>query len=185
MATRRATVRDRNRSAIVGTPTDPAAEPPAQADPPPAAVPARTSPAAAGAVWLSVYLRPEILEPAKAAYMADWMNHGLIDNFPAWIGQAIATHRTRGADERADIAARRPGKEKGSTGTSRTFKVDPRVIEDLKDGLKADRAAGRFPSDSEWVADALLQATDDARDRNGGTLPDPPRRLPNKMPPRD
>ena len=51
----------------------------------------------------------------------------------------------------------------------------------MRSAITADQQAGRWPSDSAWSAEAIALAVDEARKANGGTLPTPPARLPNRL----
>ncbi len=197
MTPRRATLRDRNREAIAAnpvamdadekpgesiTPTPPSAQPATTTAHSVAATPAGTTPAAR--VPLSISVRPEDLELAKAAYMADWMREGRYDGFPKWLGAAIRQHAALTPNERAEIEARRPPKQT-SRGLKRAFLMDPRDLEVLRQGLRDDLATGRYESEANWCADAMRVAVERARDRSGGALPKAPSRLPNRMPERN
>lgn len=51
----------------------------------------------------------------------------------------------------------------------------------MRAAINADHDAGRWPSDSAWCAEAIELATEAARTANGGSLPTPPPRLPNRL----
>lgn len=193
MTPKRPTLRDRNREDIAA-PTSPEPNtllPSAPAAPSTAegAAPHRDALTPPGAVVgerfaLSISMRPEELEAAKAAYMADWMREGRYDGFPKWIGAAIRDHANLTPEQRAHIDQTRPPKQT-KRGVKRVFLMDPQDVEILRQGIHKDlTGTGRYSSEANWCADALRVAVDRARARAGGVLPPAPSRLPNRMPER-
>lgn len=102
MPTKRPTLADRRRSAILSqTPPRPAqSAPPAATAPAPPAPPAeeneeknrRDQAASAGMDIVSVCLTPETYRLAKAAFLADWHAGGGADTFGDWIAGACLRH---------------------------------------------------------------------------------------------
>lgn len=187
MDMKRATLRDRNREAIAATPTP--RQPPvvgvdetlAQA----AKTPTRHTRAATlgERAVLSITVRPEDFEAAKAAYLSDWTREGRYDGFPKWLGAALRTHAQLTPEQRGAVEAHRPPKTT-SRGLKRAFQMDPTDVELMRASIHEDLEHGRYSSEADWCGDALREAIDGARARAGGTLPTPPTRLPNRMPER-
>ena len=207
--TRRSSLRDRNRAAIaldadtpaapIESAAPPATEPtdvgegptgPAQPPPQPAAEaatperPAPRRPAAATSAGdtarLGIYLTPSEFDQAKAGYLADWTNGGTCDTFARWIAAAIDTHAARTPRQRAAKAHPR-GRAEERTGSTRSFSIAVDTMTRMRAAITADQHAGRWPSDSAWCGEAISLAVSAARDRNGGALPNPPPRLPNRL----
>jgi hypothetical protein len=143
-----------------------------------------TAVAGEGVTVLSITVRPEDLELAKAAYMADWISQGLHDRFPDWLGAAVQQHAALNAAERARIANERPPKTT-KRGLKRAFKMNPADVEAMRRTIADDfRTTGMYLSEADWCGDALRVAINAARQRAGGELPPAPTRLPNRMPAR-
>lgn len=197
---KRRTLGDRNRASIALDP-EPAVEPRNSAQP---ASPAtaeereqfaqRTAvasgkvssatrrPAAAAAsdtARLGIYLTPAEFDNAKAAYLADWANGGEADTFGRWIAAAINAYAGRTPKQRATAKPRGRGEER--TGATRSFVVPIDTVARMREAISADQQAGRWPSDSAWCGEAIAAAVDQARERDGGVLPTPPPRLPNRL----
>jgi len=51
----------------------------------------------------------------------------------------------------------------------------------MRAAITADQQAGRWPSGSAWCGEAIGLAVEASRAENGGTLPTPPPRLPNRL----
>ncbi len=187
--TARRSLRDRNRAAIALDPettdVDHAAEPRSSEQRAPAArTAAKRRPAAertAGpTARLGIYLTPAEFDAAKAAYLADWTNGGTADTFARWIASAIDEHAARTPRQRAAGAEPR-GRAEERTGSTRSFSVPVDTVARMRAAITADQHAGRWPSDSAWCGEAIAQAVSMARTQNGGTLPTPPPRLPNRL----
>jgi len=196
MAQRRS-LRDRNSAAIAhdaDAPTEPPRSEtptptPAPAEAPPAPRPvARPKPApekasAAGVGdtdRIGIYLTQDEVDGARGAYLADWSNGGEADTFARWIAAAMDTHAARTPQERA-ARGRLRGRAAERTGASRSFSIPTATTKRMRAAITADQQAGRWPSDSAWCAEAIAIAVDEARAANGGTLPTPPARLPNRL----
>ncbi len=203
----RRSLRDRNRAAIAFDPQAPEFERPGESrsraepitqEPPKglqrspeatkqasapkrAAKPGKAVKAAAGdTARLGIYLTPEQFENAKAGYLADWTNGGQADTFARWIATAIDTHAARSTKQRADRAEPR-GRADARTGFTRSFSIPVDTVARMRAAITADQHAGRWPSDSAWCGEAIALAVDAARTENGGDLPTPPLRLPNRL----
>lgn len=192
----RRSLRDRNKTAIEQAPETAAAAAPAVA-----AVPAReevTTPAAAvqepkkqaksgrpartvAVTRQGIYLTPEQFNNAKAAYLADWKNGGEANTFTLWIGEAITRHAARSLKARLRFAANKPARAEVRTGSSRSFNVPTSAIELMRAAISQEQAEERWLSDSSWCAEAVDAAISTARECNGGELPTPPARLPNRL----
>ncbi len=189
MPVKRGTIRDRNAAALAATPTPPqplgASAPGADGPraPAPAARVSRQADLAERAV-LSITIRPEDLDQAKSAYLFDWLREGRHDTFPRWLGAVIRRHAALASEERAQIEATRPPKVT-SRGLKRAFQMDPRDVAEMARARNDDFVGHRrYVSEADWCGDAIRQAIEAARTAAGGTLPPPPARLPNRMPPR-
>lgn len=133
----------------------------------------------AGTTRAGIYFQPEEFEETKAAYLADWQNGGEADTFTRWIAAAIETHAARTPAQRKQLA--RPEERAESRGLTRTFNLADQTIAKMREGITADQGASRWLSDSSWCGEAVAAAVSIARDRNGGVLPKPPARLPNRL----
>lgn len=129
---------------------------------------------------LGIYLTPAEFNGARAAYLADWSNGGEADTFARWIAVALDAHASRTPKQRADRGGLR-GRSEERTGSTRSFNIPTVTMKRMRAAITADQQAGRWPSDSAWAAEAIGLAVDDARASNGGTLPTPPDRLPNRL----
>ena len=206
MPQKRRTLGDRNRASIALDPTpelEPSAEPRSSAQPNPTPTPGkapqkpRTTPstgstartpaparkaataAASDTARLGIYLTPEEFDDAKAGYLAEWSNGGESDTFGKWIAAAIEAYAARTPKQRAAAPAR--GRAEERTGYTRSFTIPSDTVGRMRAAITADQKAGRWPSDSAWCGEAIAAAVDQARDQNGGTLPTPPPRLPNRL----
>ena len=196
----RRSLRDRNAAALAHefyepvdapaeeAPAEPPAEPvhevtPARATPErrPTAAPKKRPQAAPGDTdRLGIYLTPDEFNGARAAYLADWTNGGEADTFARWIAAALDTHAARTPKQRATRGGLR-GRSEERTGSTRSFNIPTVTMKRMRAAITADQQAGRWPSDSAWAAEAIGIAVDAARASNGGTLPTPPERLPNRL----
>ena len=127
-----------------------------------------------------VDLTPEEFEAAKGAYLADWTHGGAADTFARWIGAAIDTHSRRTPQQRAERGRPR-GRAEERTGSTRSFSIAVDTVARMRAAITADQHAGRWASDSAWCSEAIAAAVHEARDQNGGVLPTPPPRLPNRL----
>lgn len=137
-------------------------------------------PGAADTQRLGIYLTPAEFDDARASYLADWANGGDADTFARWIAGALDRHAARTAKQRA-ARDRLRGRSDARTGSTRSFNIPTSTMQRMRSAITADQQAGRWPSDSAWCAEAIALAVDDARAENGGTLPTPPARLPNRL----
>lgn len=128
---------------------------------------------------LGIYLTPEEFDNAKAGYLADWSNGGEADTFARWIAGAIDSYAGRTPAVRANAKPR--GRSEERTGSTRSFSVPHATVARMRAAITADQQAGRWPSDSAWCGEAIAAAVDQARTTNGGSLPTPPPRLPNRL----
>ena len=203
MPQKRRTLGDRNRASIALDPIpelEPTAEPRSSAQPttpapavkapqkprtatsadskPPATRKAATA-AASDTARLGIYLTPEEFDDAKAGYLADWSNGGEADTFGKWIAAAIEAYAARTPKQRAAAPPR--GRAEERTGATRSFAIPSDTVARMRAAITADQKADRWPSDSAWCGEAIAAAVDQARDQNGGSLPTPPPRLPNRL----
>lgn len=130
---------------------------------------------------LGIYLTPEQFNNSKAAYLADWSNGGEANTFTKWIGEALTTHATRSPQERQKNAVERPARAEKRTGSSRSFNVPNEAVQKMRAAISQEHEEGRWLSDSAWCGEAIDAAISEAQKRNGGSLPVPPERLPNRL----
>lgn len=130
---------------------------------------------------LGIYLTPEQFNNSKAAYLADWSNGGEANTFTKWIGEALTTHATRSPQERQKNAVERPARAEKRTGSSRSFNVPTEAVQKMRAAISQEHEEGRWLSDSAWCGEAIDAAISEAQKRNGGSLPVPPERLPNRL----
>lgn len=192
----RRSLRDRNRAAIALDPEtpdlEPSAEEPQQTPPRTATAPAKArstgrpaparkaaTAAASATARLGIYLTPAEFDDAKAAYLADWTNGGEADTFGRWIAAAIEAYARRTPKQRATAKPR--GRADERSGATRSFAVPADTVAQMREAINTDQQAGRWPSDSAWCGEAIAAAVDQAREQNGGSLPTPPPRLPNRL----
>ncbi len=135
--------------------------------------------AASETARLGIYLTPQEFDDAKAAYLADWGNRGQADTFARWIAAALDTYAARTPKQRSSAPAR--GRAEERTGSTRSFSIPTDTVARMRAAITADQQAGRWPSDSAWCGEAIALAVDQARTQNGGSLPTPPPRLPNRL----
>lgn len=195
----RRSLRDRNAAAIAHDFYEPVDAPAEQAPVAPAAEPVepaqqtgrKAAPQAAGEKKraqtapgdtdrLGIYLTPDEFNGARAGYLADWTNGGAADTFARWIAAALDAHAARTPKQRAAQGGLRVRSEE-RTGSTRSFNIPTVTMKRMRAAITADQQAGRWPSDSAWAAEAIGIAIDEARAGNGGTLPTPPERLPNRL----
>lgn len=128
---------------------------------------------------VAAYLTRAEFQDAKAAYLADWRAGGAADTHGRWIADALDAHAARTPAQRATLA--RPI-VRGAGGMSpRSWQIPADVVARMMRAIVADQDADRWPSRSSWAGDAIAAATEAARTRDGGTLPTPPTRLPNRL----
>ncbi|WP_068255582.1 hypothetical protein [Janibacter corallicola] len=129
---------------------------------------------------LGVYMTAAEFHDAKAAYLSDWQAGGQDDTFGRWIGTVLENHAARSTAER-EALSRPVGRSQTRTGSPRSFTIPTHSVERMREGVTADQGAGRWLSDSAWAGDAIAAAVEAARKRDGGQLPEPPARLPNRL----
>lgn len=131
---------------------------------------------------LGVYLTAETYEEMKAAYLADWSNHrGDADTLYRWVTNALSTHAALSSTSRVKKSMAGAKRATTRTGNTKAFKVATDVYQRMQDAIAADESAGHWSSESAWSVDAITHAISAARAANGGTLPTPPARLPNRL----
>lgn len=135
----------------------------------------------AGTARLGLYLRQATLEGAKSAYVADLDTLGEPPtSFARWIATALDIHAGRTPAQRAQLAQAHPDPEEGKRGVNRAFILPVDTIAKMEETTGIDRRAGRMQSVSQLAAEALRIAIEESKQRNGGSLPVAPKRLPNK-----
>lgn len=170
---RRRSLADRNESAIASSDTTEEATPttaptrPAQHRP-------RKAVDAAETRRISVSMTALLYNNCKAAFLADWINGGVCDQFRLWVSAALARHAARSPMERAETHSE-------ATGTPRSFIVSVDTYAAMVDAMVDDQQADRWLTLSGWAVEALTAAVDAARARNVAELPTPPERLPHRL----
>lgn len=131
---------------------------------------------------LGVYLTADTYEEMKAAYLADWSNRrGEADTLYRWVTNALSTHAALSSTSRVKKSTAGAKRAPTRTGNTKAFKVAVDVYQRMQDAIAADESAGHWSSESAWCVDAITHAISAARSANGGTLPTPPARLPNRL----
>lgn len=153
----------------------------AKAESPKAARSAGRPPRTIDVERVGAYLAPSQFLDAKAAYLADWLNGGEANTFSRWLGEALASYARQSAKQRTAAAEAREPRADAQQGKARSFVVRESDINAMRQGIGEDQKAGRWPTVSQWCGEALEAAISKARERNGGELPVPPARLPNKL----
>lgn len=134
-----------------------------------------------GKARLGIYLHAGTVAEAKSAFIADLAHvPAPPTSFAEWVGRALDSHTSRTLEQRAALAQEHPDTA-GTVGENRAFILPEATIQALKETAHADLLAGRGLSASQLAAEALRVAIDQARTRNGGTLPPPPARLPTRL----
>ena len=129
---------------------------------------------------LGVSLHTDEILNVKAAFIADWQ-HGRATSLRGWIEQALTTHLKRTSQQRRDLA-RTPRTE--GRAQPQSYDVDPELIAQVKTAVAHDSNIGFLTNQSRWTGDAITAAVNQARVNAGGTLPEPPERIPTRLPPR-
>ncbi len=183
----RRSLRDRDQDAITETEEEqpaavletPVTEPPASA--PKRRVPTSPQVRTETTTRIGLYFQEQVFRAAKSAYLVDLDSQpDPATSFARWVGQVLDRHNRLTPERRAQ-AARTVGEEpKGGNGFSRSFMIPASTVVDMDEAIKQDRKAERYVSASQYATEAVRAAIAEARRRNGGTLPTPPARLPNK-----
>lgn len=184
---RRASLRDRDNAAIATSPHLPAPTP--QVDDTADRAPSptrRAAPKAGGGVAgsdvrISLYLHPDTYRDTRAAYIADFEQPDPATSYAEWIAEAVQTHAELRAEQRAQLVDTQPAIDRAGVGIHRTVKVPADVQAVMDDARRADRLTGRAIGRSGFAYEAILTAIDTARHKAGGTLPEPPARLPKNL----
>lgn len=128
---------------------------------------------------IGIYLTPQEIRLAKAAYLADWTNGGSADTFARWVAAAVEIHASRPPAQRGQAQPKERAEYR--TGATKSFSVPAGTVTAMRAAITADQQAGRWLSDSAWCGEAIARAVEVARAANGGILPTPPQRLPNRL----
>lgn len=133
-------------------------------------------------VDLGVYLTAEQFDAMRGAYLADFLNGGEANTLYLWVAAALSTHARRSTKDRiTNSRIRERASSRAETTKTKAFKIPIDVIADMRTAIADDRKAGRWATESAWAGEAISRAVEQARENNGGTLPDPPARLPNRL----
>ncbi len=128
-----------------------------------------------------LYFAEQVFQDAKSAYLVDLDTQpDPATSFARWIGQVIDRHNRLTPERRAQVAKTVGEEPKGGNGFSRSFMIPVGTVADMDEAIKRDRKSERYVSASQYATEAVRAAIAEARRRNGGTLPTPPARLPNK-----
>ena len=171
MTAKRRSLADRNRSAIANPDRSSA---PLVDDGAAWSGPSRTSTTAT--VRVTVRMSSTEWDEIRGAYLADWDTTREHDTFKAWATAALERHAWRTPADRAttsdvDVAS----------GSPRMFDATEAAVAQVRAAMIADQRAGQFPTLSGWCRAALTTAAATARERSGGRLPTPPKRLPGRL----
>ncbi len=130
---------------------------------------------------IGLYFQEQVFQDAKSAYLVDLDSQpDPATSFARWIGQVLDRHNRLTPERRAQDAKTLGEEPKGGKGFPRSFMIPASTVIDMDQAIKQDRKAERYVSVSQYATEAVRAAIADARRRNGGTLPTPPARLPNK-----
>ena len=130
---------------------------------------------------IGLYFQEQVFQDAKSAYLVDLDSQpDPATSFARWVGQVLDRHNRLTPERRAQVAKTLGEEPKGGNGFSRSFMIPASTVADMDEAIKQDRKAERFVSASQYATEAVKASIADARRRNGGTLPVPPARLPNK-----
>lgn len=128
----------------------------------------------------SVYLSNDDYRDARSAYIVDFDHReGSPGSFGRWAARAVIEFAGLSVEERQ--AARDDlGQPPAGPKIASKLALDDRVIADVDDAMRADRANGVVDRSQAWFYSfALRWQADRARRRAGlSELPDPPERLP-------
>lgn len=165
-------------------PTRPETAPrsPRATKPTPKARPATTPAHSASMTRTGIYFRPSTFDDAKSAYLIDLDRRPEApDSIARWIAGALDQHAARTSEDRARIAGELPPEPPAEgSGFTRSFDLPDSTIAARDAAIAHDRRAGRTSSRSSFSTEAIRNAIEHARQANGGVLPPPPARLPNK-----
>ena len=145
----------------------------------PSSRPARRVRRSATKIRVGVWFGAGEWDRARAAFVADYANLGdAEDTFVGWLSRAVDDFTRLSPTARRKWVEILAGEERT---VSRNFEVPEHVVETIQRGVGADRTAGyTAASKSEYVARAAAAAVAGATERNGGTLPPAPERLPSR-----
>ncbi len=130
---------------------------------------------------IGLYLQEQVFQDAKSAYLVDLDSQpDPATSFARWVGQVLDRHNRLTPERRAQVAKTLGEEPKGGSGFSRSFMIPASTVTDMDEAIKQDRKSERYVSASQYASEAVRASIADARRRNGGTLPVPPARLPNK-----
>lgn len=128
---------------------------------------------------LSVHLYDGELDAARGAFLTDWTLGGTHDTFNGWIEAAIRAHAALTPKQRAKIAQRHADTE--GVGKQASFWLATTTAEAIRDAMADDQAAGEWHTRSTFARPAIVEAVAQVKERSGGHLETPPKRLPNRL----
>lgn len=137
----------------------------------PGALPTRLS--------VSLFGAGDELAQARGAFLTDWTLGGEFDTFNGWIEGAIRAHAKLTPKQRAKIVERHAETE--GTGKQASFWLATETAEAIRDAMADDQAAGEWHTRSTFARPAILEAVAQVKERSGGHLETPPKRLPNRL----
>lgn len=135
----------------------------------------KTEVARATPVQVSFYLNVATRDLARAAYVSDFARLGADapNGFDHWIGAAAERYAALSAKQRAKRLAALPD-EPVAEKKSYKARLSESTVEAIDRGIAADAENGLYKSRSPWVIEAMRLGIEEARERAGGTLPEPP-----------
>ena len=134
-------------------------------------------------IRVGLYFQPETFNLARSAYMADLDTLGAAaeDSFARWIARSMMEFAGQSTSARQQIVAQLDPVVSHGAGFTRSVFL-PKAVLDARDvAIATDRRSGGHAwSRSGFSTDAIRHSIQQAAARNGGELPPPPSRLPNK-----
>jgi len=130
---------------------------------------------------IGLYFQEQVFQDAKSAYLVDLDSQpDPATSFARWVGRVVDRHNRLTPERRSQVAKTLAEEPKGGSGFSRSFVIPASTVTEMDEAIKQDRKSERYVSASQYASEAVRAAIADARRRNGGTLPIPPTRLPNR-----
>lgn len=130
---------------------------------------------------IGIYIHRETFDNAKSAYLVDRRGPAPQDSLARWIAAAIVNWSALTPDQRQHAADALPPEIRQGAGSNRSFSIAATAVEIMADAMAADQDQYRVQARSQFITEAIRHAAEQARERNGGTLPPAPQRLPNRL----
>lgn len=130
---------------------------------------------------IGIYIHRETFDNAKSAYLVDRRGPAPQNSLARWIAAAIVNWSALTPDQRQHAADALPPELRQGAGSNRSFSIAATAVEIMEDAMAADQDQYRVQARSQFITEAIRHAVEQARERNGGTLPPAPQRLPNRL----